>query len=198
MNALPQWLTPAPHLSANSNAPAPEDEQDLDPENPDAAWRKALILRHENNIMRRQFEEQTFAAVFDDILEYIASGQPLTAFVEMRPMPFDYQRCLSWIMRDETRKNRYYEAQEIGAEIVSHQILGIADASDSLEDVARSTLRINSRKWLMGVWSRKRFGDIKQVDQNITIDLSAAMQEAQQRLDNARTVEVLGRVVDNG
>jgi len=36
------------------------------------------------------------------------------------------------------------------------------------------------------------------VDQNITIDLSAAMQEAQQRLDNARTVEVLGRVVDNG
>jgi len=99
-------------------------------------------------------------------------------------------------MRDETRKNRYYEAQEIGAEIVSHQILGIADASDSLEDVARSTLRINSRKWLMGVWSRKRFGDIKQVDQNITIDLSAAMQEAQQRLDNARTVEVLGRVVD--
>ena len=197
MNALPQWLTPAPHLSANSNAPAPEDEQDLDPENPDAV-KRAIILRRENALMRRQFEEQTFAAVFDDILEHIASGQPLTAFVEMRPMPFDYQRCLSWIMRDETRKNRYYEAQEIGAEIVSHQILGIADASDSLEDVARSTLRINSRKWLMGVWSRKRFGDIKQVDQNITIDLSAAMQEAQQRLDNARTVEVLGRVVDNG
>ncbi len=196
MNALPQWLTPAPHLSANSNAPAPEDEQDLDPENPDAAWRKALILRHENNIMRRRFEEQTFAAVFDDILEHVESGQPLKSFAEMRPLEFNYRRCISWIMRDETRKNRYYEAQEIGAEIVSHQILGIADASDSLEDVARSTLRINSRKWLMGVWSRKRFGDIKQVDQNITIDLSAAMQEAQQRLDNARTVEVLGRVIE--
>lgn len=196
MNALPQWLTPAPHHSTTpSNGPAPEDEQDIDPENPDAL-RKAIVLRRENALMRRQFEEQTFEAVFDDIIEHIASGQPLTAFVEMRPKHFDYQRCLSWIMRDETRKNRYYEAQEIGAEIVSHQILGIADASDSLEDVARSTLRINSRKWLMGVWSRKRFGDIKQVDQNITIDLSAAMQEAQQRLDNARTVEVLGRVVD--
>jgi len=196
MNALPQWLTPAPHHSTTpSNGPAPEDEQDIDPENPDAL-RKAIVLRRENALMRRQFEEQTFEAVFDDIIEHIASGQPLTAFVEMRPLAFDYQRCLSWIMRDETRKNRYYEAQEIGAEIVSHQILGIADASDSLEDVARSTLRINSRKWLMGVWSRKRFGDIKQVDQNITIDLSAAMQEAQQRLDNARTVEVLGRVVD--
>ena len=196
MNALPQWLTPAPHLSANSNAPAPEDEQDLDPENPDAV-KRAIILRRENALMRRQFEEQTFAAVFDDILEHVESGQPLKSFAEMRPLEFNYRRCISWIMRDETRKNRYYEAQEIGAEIVSHQILGIADASDSLEDVARSTLRINSRKWLMGVWSRKRFGDIKQVDQNITIDLSAAMQEAQQRLDNARTVEVLGRVVDD-
>ena len=196
MNALPQWLTPAPHLSANSNAPAPEDEQDLDPENPDAV-KRAIILRRENALMRRQFEEQTFEAVFDDILEHIASGQPLTAFVEMRPLAFDYQRCLSWIMRDETRKNRYYEAQEIGAEIVSHQILGIADASDSLEDVARSTLRINSRKWLMGVWSRKRFGDIKQVDQNITIDLSAAMQEAQDRLDRSRVIDVQARVVDD-
>ena len=194
MNALPQWLTPQPH-SPNSNAPAPEDERDIDPENPDAI-RRAIILRRENNLMRKQFEEQIFTAVFDDILEHIASGQPLTAFVEMRSTPFDYQRCLAWIMKDETRKNRYYEAQEMGAEVVSHQILGIADASDSLEDVARSTLRINSRKWLMGVWSRKRFGDIKQVDQNITIDLSAAMQEAQNRLDNARTVEVLGRVVD--
>ncbi len=53
MNALPQWLTPAPHLSANSNAPAPEDEQDLDPENPDAAWRKALILRHEKPAQKK-------------------------------------------------------------------------------------------------------------------------------------------------
>ena len=189
MNALPQWLTPAPHLSANSNAPAPEDEQDLDPENPDAI-RKAIVLRRENALMRRQFEEQTFAAVFDDILEHIASGQPLSAFVEMRPLDFDYRRCLSWIMRDETRKNRYYEAQEIGAEIVSHQILGIADASDSLEDVARSTLRINTRKWMLGVMDKKRFGDTKQIDQTVTINLGDAMREAQERLDRSRVVDV--------
>ena len=100
-------LAPLAFLAAcMSNAPAPEDEQDLDPENPDAAWRKALILRHENNIMRRRFEEQTFAAVFDDILEHVESGQPLKSFAEMRPLEFNYRRCISWIMRDETRKNR--------------------------------------------------------------------------------------------
>lgn len=197
MNALPQWLTPAPHLSANSNAPAPEDEQDLDPENPDAAWRKALILRHENNIMRRQFEEQTFAAVFDDILEHVESGQPLKSFAEMRPLEFNYRRCISWIMRDETRKNRYYEAQAVAAEVLNEETPEIADASDSLEDVARSTLRINDRKRRMAVYNRKRFGDIKQVDQNITVDLSAAMQEAQDRLDRSRVIDVQARVVDD-
>ena len=197
MNALPQWLTPAPHLSANSNAPAPEDEQDLDPENPDAAWRKALILRHENNIMRRQFEEQTFAAVFDDILEHVESGQPLKSFAEMRPLEFNYRRCISWIMRDETRKNRYHEAQAVAAEVLNEETPEIADASDSLEDVARSTLRINDRKRRMAVYNRKRFGDVKQVDQNITIDLSAAMQEAQDRLDRSRVIDVQARVVDD-
>jgi len=197
MNALPQWLTPAPHLSANSNAPAPEDEQDLDPENPDAAWRKALILRHENNIMRRQFEEQTFAAVFDDILEHVESGQPLKSFAEMRPLEFNYRRCISWIMRDETRKNRYHEAQAVAAEVLNEETPEIADASDSLEDVARSTLRINDRKRRMAVYNRKRFGDIKQVDQNITVDLSAAMQEAQDRLDRSRVIDVQARVVDD-
>ena len=191
MNALPQWLTP----TSSPHSTKPGDEVDIDPDNPDAV-KRAITLRRENNKLVKQLEEQTFEAVFDDVLEHIASGQPLTAFVESRPLPFDYQRCLSWIMRDETRKLRYYEAQETGAEIVSHQILGIADADDSIEDVARSTLRINSRKWLMGVWSRKRFGEIKQIDQNVTIDLSAAMREAQERLDSARTVDVLGRVVE--
>ena len=194
MNALPQWL--APH-SPNSNAPAPEDEQDLDPENPDAAWRKALILRHENNIMRRRFEEQTFAAVFDDILGHVESGAPLKSFAEMRPLEFNYRRCISWIMRDETRKNRYHAAQAV-AEVLNEETPEIADASDSLEDVARSTLRINDRKRRMAVYNRKRFGDIKQVDQNITIDLSAAMQEAQDRLDRSRVIDVQARVVDNG
>ena len=195
MNALPQWLTPAPHLSANSNAPAPEDEQDLDPENPDAV-KRAIILRRENALMRRQFEEQTFAAVFDDILEHVESGQPLKSFAEMRPLEFNYRRCISWIMRDETRKNRYHEAQAVAAEVLNEETPEIADASDSLEDVARSTLRINDRKRRMAVYNRKRFGDIKQVDQNITIDLSAAMQEAQDRLDRSRVIDVQARVVD--
>jgi hypothetical protein len=58
-----------------------------------------------------------------------------------------------------------------------------------MEDVNRSTLRANDRKWKMGVMNRKRFGDVRQIDQNVTIDLSGAMQQAQERLDRARTID---------
>ena len=68
--------------------------------------------------------------------------------------------------------------------MLNEETLRIADASDSLR-TSHGQRSINDRKWRMAVYNRKRFGDIKQVDQNITIDLSAAMQEAQDRLDNA-------------
>jgi hypothetical protein len=46
----------------------------------------------------------------------------------------------------------------------------------------------------MGVWNRKRFGDIKQIEQNVTIDLSEAMRVAQERVDS-RIVDVQARVI---
>jgi hypothetical protein len=79
--------------------------------------------------------------------------------------------------------------------MVASEMLEIADASDSLEDVARSTLRINTRKWLLGVWNRKRFGDVKQIEQNVTIDMGAAMADAQKRVESARTIDVEARMV---
>jgi hypothetical protein len=131
----------------------------------------------------------------DTVLAHIARGNPLTAALEDYPFNFEYGKYMAWLLRDEDRKRRYYEAQEIGAEVVAQQMLSIADAEDSVEDVARSTLRINTRKWLLGVWSRKRFGEVKQIEQNVTIDLSSAMAEAQARVEAARTIDVQGRVV---
>jgi hypothetical protein len=45
------------------------------------------------------------------------------------------------------------------------------------------------------VWNRKRFGEVKQIDQTVTIDLTSAMAEAQARVDAARTVDAQGRIV---
>lgn len=148
--------------------------------------------------IKRDIEQSLFEAHFERVIDTIAQGNPLSAALDDLPSKPHYGRYLAWIMRDENRKQRYYEAQEIGGEVVANQMIDIADADDTIEDVARSTLRINTRKWLLGVWNRKRFGETKQVDQTVTINLVDAMAEAQARVDNSRTVDVQSRIVNEG
>lgn len=145
---------------------------------------------------RRAIDEMRFERILDRVLERISIGNPLTEALNDEVYEIDYATYLRWLMKDEDRKRRYYEAQEMGAEVVSHQMLKIADADDSLEDVARSTLRINTRKWLLGVWNRKRFGEVKQIEQNVSINLGEAMQQAQARVEAARTVDVVARRIE--
>lgn len=155
------------------------------------------VQRGELAQLRRENELVSFEACFERMMDTVETGQPLTAAIENYPLPIEYHRFLSWIHKDENRKARYHEAQAVGAEVVSHQMIDIADASDSIEDVQRSTLRINTRKWLLGVWNRKRFGETRQIEQNITVDLSEAMAAAQQRVSAARgeVIDVQGRTL---
>jgi|LauGreDrversion4_2_1035121.scaffolds.fasta_scaffold06512_8 hypothetical protein len=182
---LPNWLIP--------------EDKDVDPDQPDnvhpLAKQDHAQLVAEGERARRELELVAYEAVFERALLDIAAGQPLTTTIEKDYRDISYQRMLAWIHKDENRKTRYYEAQEIGAEVVASQMLTIADADDLLEDVARSTLRINTRKWLLGVWNRKRFGEVKQIEQNVTVDLSQAMLAAQQRAD-ARVIDVASRVIN--
>lgn len=106
---------------------------------------------------------------------------------------FDPGHYLAWVLRDENRKAQYYEVQAVTAEHIAQDMLRIADADDSMEDVARSTLKISTRKWLLGVWNRKRFGETRQVDQTITIDLSEAMAQAHLRANSRDVIDVTPR-----
>lgn len=150
----------------------------------------AARLRQENHLT-------TIENSFERALEHVRQGKPLAQFVEEYPVPIDYRHLLAWIMRDEDRKLRYREAQEIGAEVVADQMIQIADGTDTElpEDIDRATLRINTRKWLLGVWNRKRFGETRQIEQNVTVNLGDAMAAAQARVEAARTVDVVAREV---
>jgi len=145
---------------------------------------------------RKHLQLHQFEITFERVIEHIAAGNPLSAALEAMPYDLDYGKYLQWILKDEGRKSSYYGAQEMGAEIIADQMIKISDADDSLEDVARSTLRINTRKWLLGVWNRKRFGEVKQIEQNVTIDLGEAMRVAQERVDTRRTIDVNARMIN--
>jgi hypothetical protein len=169
---MPDWLTPVSvsHDSHNSSSIEP--------------------------VTRKQLEHTTFENMFEWVLVKIAEGIPLKEILRTDFRQPEYEKFLRWMHTDETRRARYYEAQEIGAEIIASEMLAIADADDSLEDVQRSTLRINTRKWVLGVWNRKRFGDVKQIEQNVTIDIGAAMAAADQRVLGRNVIDITPKQID--
>jgi len=100
---------------------------------------------------------------------------------------------MHWILANPERKARYYQALETRAELLSEEIISIADGVDTMEDIDRSKFRCAEYRKQMANWNRKRFGDVKQIDMTQSISISAAIEEADRRvsalyLDNVTDV----------
>lgn len=167
---LPDWMQPTAAQSTPLTSSAPLVQ--TAPSAPSAP----------SKITLRELELITYGNAFESALEKISKGQSLSSIINEDQRTLDYGAFLRWIHKDPIRKNRYYEAQEIGAEIVAGEMLQIADAENSLEDVQRSTLRISTRKYLLGVWNKRRFGEVKQIEHSGAISITQAIQDAQNRV----------------
>ena len=130
---------------------------------------------------KKELLEKQFEIFFETILDKISRGINLKEILRDDQRDFDYTQLLRWIHKDPMRKSRYYEAQEIGSEMIAAEILEIADG-DGLEDVQRSKLRIDSRQFLIKTWNRKRYGDVKTLEVNQSISITAALEQANNRL----------------
>ena len=139
-------------------------------------------------IPKRELQEKQFEIFFETLLDKIARGINLKECLRDDQRDFDYTQLLRWIHKDPVRKSRYYEAQEIGSEMIAAEILEIADG-DGLEDVQRSKLRIDSRQFLIKTWNRKRYGDVKTLEVNQNISITAALEQANQRLVSGITID---------
>lgn len=122
---------------------------------------------------QRELERQTFGIAFEIALERLAEGLPMNAFCRSYHTPLSRARFLAWILRDEKRANAYHVALAIGAEAIEDDLIRIADGLDpdgnaSPNDVQRSTLQINTRKWVLQVRNRRRYGDVKHIEQTTT------------------------------
>lgn len=102
--------------------------------------------------------------VFETMLNRVRDGTPLRTALAEDPRRINVGDFMSWVMSSPQRRERYHEAQEVAAEIVAADLIPIADGENSLEDVSRSALRVATRRDLLKVWSRKRYGDVKQLD----------------------------------
>lgn len=130
--------------------------------------------------LTRELEEQTFAIAFEVFLDKMASGTPLDTICREYHLPISPPKFRLWVYRDKKRKAAYLVAKALGAEAVEDELLRIsdgikADGTASLDDVARSTLRIQTRKWLLQVWNRRKYGDVKHIEQTTTTRVDPSM-----------------------
>ena len=184
--------TLSPHSTTHEPLPgwlAPEPLPYYHPE--------VLRARRELRANRKAIEEIAFESMFEEFLDVICeNGLGVTQMFERDPRGPDLKRFIAWVVRDPKRKELYYEAQAVGAEVCAVEIPMIADAKDSMEDANRSSIRIDARKWQLKVWNRERFGDVRQTEQTINVDLTLAMETAQERLDRSRVVDVQARRIE--
>ena len=124
---IPSWLVLtdqqqqiAPPVTATSPAPYPATRTDL-----------ALM-------------ELTYENFFESALDRIALGHPIKDIIDDDPRQIPLVEYMRWVRKDKTRKERLKEAEQIAAELLVMQTVGIAEGINSMEDVQRSTLRVNN------------------------------------------------------
>ena len=116
--------------------------------------------------------------VFPIILSEIEEGASLRSILKREEMP-SRTIFFEWLHNDESKVNQYARACELRAEHIFEDILEIADESSGdkkytdtgevidSEYVARSRIKIDARKWMLGKMNPKKYGDKIQVDQDV-------------------------------
>lgn len=145
----------------------------------------------EQSTTRNKQQLVDYNDIFMVVLDRIAKGQSFSQLVRDDHRNIDHNHFYRWIKKDPQRYALFQEAQELRTEIMAEEILRIADAEDSLTDVNRSRLMIDTRKFLMGAHNRKRYGENKQIEMTTNISITDALAQA-----NARLIDIEGEVID--
>lgn len=129
-------------------------------------------------------------ATLEKAFFHLRGGVSIVDICEDADMP-DYRELLGYIMRNPSLKEKYYEAQETGAEILAENVLVEARGGNKEipDEVSRSALIVKALMWKAEKQSPKRYGPRTQTEVTYTYDLSEAMRKAQERFDKARVID---------
>ena len=185
---LPHWLAPTAHQQHIDNLVESPVVPPIVP--------TALLDPQERRRLSKELLDATFDSMFERVLTEITRGRTLKSIVAEDLRNIDYEAFWRWIKRDPRRMERYKEAKELRTEWWAGRIVEIAEADDALEDVARSKLKIDTYKWLMGADNRKTYGESKQIEVSTSISITAALEQARSRVAALPVVEEISDVDD--
>ena len=136
--------------------------------------------------------------IFDEICVRIASGESLRKICKDDKMP-SLVAVWKWLNNSEELVKQYTRAREEQAETFVDEILDIADDNKddtyldengkliiNQEVIARSRLRVDSRKWIASKLKPKRFGDYTKIQAEVkdTSSTSSWLGEVLSEIDN--------------
>jgi len=118
----------------------------------------------------------------DIICSELADGKSMRAVCLPDKMP-DKATVFRWIRTKEGFRDQYARAKEESADALTDEMLDIADDSDldytktdddgvklNSENIQRSRLRIDTRKWLASKLKPKKFGDKQYIETKDTTE----------------------------
>jgi len=111
-------------------------------------------------------------AVFVHLIDRISEGETIKDILRSDPRGVTYREMMVWIRIDPDRRNKYEDAIKIRAEGIIDEVIKIADAVDSLEDVARSKTRIDTRLKIAGFDNKERFAPTQTINVNTEISIT--------------------------
>lgn len=101
-------------------------------------------------------------AIADRICEELASGKSLLSICKDESFPCE-SAVRAWALDNrEGFYAKYARARDIGIEVMADELVEIADTKDVMgryDNVERSKLRVDTRKWLLSKIVPKKYGD---------------------------------------
>lgn len=129
-------------------------------------------------------------AITDEICSLLASGKSLRTICKQPDMP-SQDAVFKWIFKNKDFNEKYAQAREAWADAIFEEILEISDNGNedtttnergtevaNHEWIARSRLRVDTRKWALARMSPKKYGEKNTTDLNVT-DTQGAISEEQ-------------------
>ena len=121
----------------------------------------------------------------DSICSELADGKSMRTVCEPNSMP-DKSTVFRWIRTIEEFRDQYTRAKEESADALTDEMLDIADDTEldytktddqgvklNAENIQRSRLKIETRKWLASKLKPKKYGDKQFIEtKDTTVDIS--------------------------
>lgn len=131
----------------------------------------------------------------DAICSRLAEGESLRQICTDEVMP-GKSTVMRWLSSNTEFRDQYARAREAQADYWAEEIIEISDESalDSIatedgaarinsEFVARSRLRVDTRKWLMARMAPKKYGDKLDIDQRTTHEVGNSVSDLMKAID---------------